>query len=581
MVLDQTKIQGDSRHEDDIEEELDGNKMFSVKEIKTKWLVLVAIAALAAFVVACGTDETKLVPNNGGVGSQPTETADEKPSDGDQDQLPVDTGYEVVDALAPIESVQILVLESYPEQFVVQIVSGLPSGCATFSRAEVTQEGTDIKIAVYNKVPSPEASAVISCTAIYGIHDENVSLGSDFERGTTYSVHVNDHPAETFTTGSAPLQSLPPVEDDFVVEPAPVEGLEIIIGEDSRGPVTYYAHVLWGLTNGCMKSLEPNIIQSGRNEFDIYALAQAPSGDMACTDDYRVDSAQIELGVVGEGLVSCAVYTVNYGDESVTFQAIAPNVRCADPNLPTATPSPPPASIISDALALELSLEGAGAEVENGGQSNDTSFFNMAPTVLKVNGFAVQVYEFGPGSTADAVSKTVSADDMSFITADGVDVSMMWIAPPHWYTFGNAIVLYVGLDQEIIDLLGSVATQFAGDGVEKTDGSDDTVDSEFTSQLATIEKVSIASTRSIPAQHLVGVTIMLASGCEEFSSIDYKVDGREVHIEVLTQVPTEPVPCILMIGYEDQSINIGSDYESGVEYDVIVNGERQGTFVGG
>ncbi len=577
-MSDYNKIHGDSHHEDLDEEEIDGNKMFSGTQ--HKWLVLVAIAALAAFVIACGTDETKLVSDNpsGGVGAQPTQPAGEDPTDGGQ--LPADQGYEVVDELAPIESVQILVLESYPGQFVVQVISGIPNGCASFSHADVAREGTDIKISVYNLVPTPEASAVISCTMMYGIHDENVSLGSDFERGTTYSVYVNDQEPVTFTTGSAPLQSLPPVEDvDFIVEPAPVEGVEIIIGEDSRGPVTYYAHVLWGLTNGCMKSLEPNLVRSGENEFTIYPLAKAPTGDMACTDDYRVDSAKVDLGVVGEGLVSCAVYTVNYGEESVTFQAIAPNVRCADPDAPTPTPAPP-ASIIADSLALELSLKNNGADVENGGQTGDSSFFNITPSVLKVNGFRVEVFEFAPGATAEAAAKTVSADGTSIQSADGVVESLMWIAPPRWYTFGNAIVLYVGMDEEVISHLDAVAIQFAGNDAEKVTEIDP-VESEFTSQLATIEKVSLASTRSIPAQHLVGVTIMLSNGCEEFKSIDYKVDGRQVHIEVLTQVPTAPTPCTLAIMYEDQSINIGDEYEAGVEYDVIVNGEAQGTFIGG
>jgi hypothetical protein len=44
---------------------------------------------------------------------------------------------------------------------------------------------------------------------------------------------------------------------------------------------------------------------------------------------------------------------------------------------------------------------------------------------------------------------------------------------------------------------------------------------------------------------------------------------------VLTQLPTAPVPCTLAIIHEDQSINIGSDFEAGVEYGVIVNGERR------
>ena len=560
---------------------------------KNKWLVLVAIAALAAFVIACGTDETKLVSNdggNGGVGSQPTVTVPdptESPAGNPPPSLPGDQGYDVVEVLAPIESVQILTLESYPEQFVVQVISGLPSGCATFSRAEVNRDGTDINIDVYNWVPSPEQAAVISCLAIYGLHDENVGLGSDFERGTEYTVIVNGVANGSFTTGSSPLQTIPPKQEpEFIVEPAPVEGVEIIIGEDSRGPVTYYAHVLWGLTNGCMESLEPNLIQSGRTVFDIYPLAKAPTGDVACTDDYRVDSAQVELGVVGEGLISCASYTVNYGKETVEFQAIAPNVRCADPNAATPTPSPPipsgGGSIIADSQALELSLEAKGAEVEYGGQSDVSEQFGILPTEMKVNGQQVLVYEFGPGSAAEEASRTVSSDGSSFKTADGLIMSVLWIAPPHFYLFGNAIILYVGEDEGIGELLDSVATQFAGPKFDLTDSGDvdDADDSEFTERLAFIEKFGMISTRSIPAQHSVGVTIMLSNGCEEFKSIDWSLVGREVRIEVLTQVPTGPVACTLAIAYEEQSINIGDKFAAGVEYDVIVNGELQGTFVG-
>jgi hypothetical protein len=134
-----------------------------------------------------------------------------------------------------------------------------------------------------------------------------------------------------------------------------------------------------------------------------------------------------------------------------------------------------------------------------------------------------------------------------------------------------------GVEYDVI-VNGERQGTIIGDNTEITVGEGD---SEFTERFATIEKVSIASTRSIPAQHLIGVTIMLSNGCEEFKAIDWSVEGREVHITVLTQVPTAPTPCTLAIMYEDQSINIGDEFEAGVEYDVIVNGERQGTFFGG
>jgi len=108
---------------------------------------------------------------------------------------PVDPGYPTVEELAPIESIDILVMESFPPQYAVQIVSGLPSGCAAFLRAEVVERsGTTIRIEVVNRMPAPHAS--IACTMIYGTHESNVMLGSDFESGETYTVEVNDKATE-------------------------------------------------------------------------------------------------------------------------------------------------------------------------------------------------------------------------------------------------------------------------------------------------------------------------------------------------------------------------------------------------
>ncbi len=97
--------------------------------------------------------------------------------------------------LAPIDAAEMIVRESFPPQYAVRVVSGLPSGCHTFDGAEVTRNGTEIAIAVWNRVPS---DARIACTAIYGTHEEMVELGSDFRSGVVYHVAVNDRPL-TFT----------------------------------------------------------------------------------------------------------------------------------------------------------------------------------------------------------------------------------------------------------------------------------------------------------------------------------------------------------------------------------------------
>jgi len=541
--------------------------------IKARIVILAAVSILALVVVACGTDEDSLIPRgNDGVGSQPTQSP--------TTQQPIDEPYDTVEVLAPIESVQILVLESYPEQFVVQVISGIPNGCAAYSRYEVTQDGTDIKIAVYNTQPAPDV--LLACTAIYGLNEVDIPLGSEFERGTTYSVHVNDRPAEKFTTGSSPL----PTEDDidFVAEPAPIESFEIIMSHDSRGTTAYHASLLWALTNGCKESLEPSVERIDDMTFRIQVFTKAPKGDVACTDDLRYDDAQIDLGVVGKELNPCSVYKVivgrGEGELVETFQAAGPTILCAVPD-ETATPTPPTSggggggSLIADSQALEITLKSKGADVQFGGKSDVGELFGLLPTELKVNGERVVIFEFAPGTSAEKASATVSSDGTSFKNEDGSIMSVRWIAPPHFYLFGNSIVHYVGSEESVVDLLDSTLTKFAGDGV--VSGTDD----EWVFKKAVVEQVLIASTRSIPAQHNLNITVQLANGCEEIDSYQWHLEGELVVAEVTTRVPSGPVACTLAIGYSDISMSLGSDFKAGVEYDVIVNGERQGSFFGG
>ncbi len=560
-----------------------------------RWLVLVAIAAVAAFVVACGTDETTLPPS-GGVGAQPDDVVVGVPNDTDTVTKPRDPDYEVVEVLAPIESVKVVALFSSPEQYAVQITSGLPSGCARFNRSEVTRDGTTVKISVYNTAPAPGQQ--IACTAIYGYYDNNVGLGGEFERGVEYTVLVNDHPAEKFTPGSSALSDVK-IPDGFITELAPVESLEIVKNDDGENTATYYAAITWGLVNGCRESHVRTVSQVGTSTFEIQALVTAPEANVLCTELYRTESDRTYLGTVGKELDSCAVYTVLAGNKSAEFQAIAPNVRCSSPESMEPTDSngetdevvllPGGNNIIADIQALELFLESTGAEVEFGGKSEFTKLFGLTPSKLTINGQSVQVYEFAPGTSAEEASEGVSASGTSIVNPDGSAMNVLWVAPPNFYLLGNSILLYLGNDAGILTLLASVADKFAGRDFEDTSGSigdsdsdsdGGSIEDEYTYFSSQIEKVSIASTKSIPARFVVSVVVVLANGCEEFGEADWFLKGNDVFIEISTKAPTAPMICTMAIEYSTQSINIGSAYEAGVEYNVIVNDERMGTFVG-
>lgn len=94
----------------------------------------------------------------------------------------------VVDA--PIESIEILVRESFPPGYTAHIVSGLPSGCARFNMATVVERtGNHVAVKVTNTMPADRRTV---CTAIYGYKETNLDLGTNFKSGETYTVDVND-----------------------------------------------------------------------------------------------------------------------------------------------------------------------------------------------------------------------------------------------------------------------------------------------------------------------------------------------------------------------------------------------------
>jgi hypothetical protein len=93
-----------------------------------------------------------------------------------------------VEVQAPIDGLDVRVLESNPPQYMLSVKAGLPSGCAERNRHETRREGDAVIVTVLNWMPSGNPP----CTMIYGSYELNVNLGSDFRRGATYSVSVND-----------------------------------------------------------------------------------------------------------------------------------------------------------------------------------------------------------------------------------------------------------------------------------------------------------------------------------------------------------------------------------------------------
>ena len=122
----------------------------------------------------------------------------------------------------------------------------------------------------------------------------------------------------------------------------------------------------------------------------------------------------------------------------------------------TATPSLKPLTV-QDEASLQKVLQEAGATVETGDSINQEFFTPEAHTV-KLNGADLQVFEYKNAQAMEKEASQVAPDGGS------VGTSMMtWIDTPHFYKVGRIIVLYLGNDPTVLDLLNkSLGPQFAG-----------------------------------------------------------------------------------------------------------------------
>jgi hypothetical protein len=131
--------------------------------------------------------------------------------------------------------------------------------------------------------------------------------------------------------------------------------------------------------------------------------------------------------------------------------------------LKSATQAPDAASAISngkmvkDQASLVDALRAKNAEVELG-DSVEQAFFTVKGQIIQVNGVDVQVFEYEAAEDMEANAAQVAPDGGSIGTS-----MVTWMATPHFFKSGRVLVLYVGDDNAVYDLLkGVLGEQFAG-----------------------------------------------------------------------------------------------------------------------
>ena len=133
---------------------------------------------------------------------------------------------------------------------------------------------------------------------------------------------------------------------------------------------------------------------------------------------------------------------------------------------PQGTPAPessatPSASVqggeVEGQTSLIDALRAGGVKVDLG-DTVEQAFFTVAGQILKVNGKDVQVFEYESTEKMEADAAQVAPDGGSIGTS-----MVTWVEPPHFFKSGRVLVLSVGEDKAVIDLLkGALGEQFAG-----------------------------------------------------------------------------------------------------------------------
>ena len=138
-----------------------------------------------------------------------------------------------------------------------------------------------------------------------------------------------------------------------------------------------------------------------------------------------------------------------------------PRGKSTAPTDPSNNATEPAAAVHGDPTEGQASLidalRAAGAQVEPGDPVVQ-DLLSVPGQVIKVNGADVQVFEYASADAMEADAAQVSPDGSSIGTS-----MVTWMAKPHFFKAGRLLVLYIGDDAAVLDVLKSALDeQFAG-----------------------------------------------------------------------------------------------------------------------
>jgi hypothetical protein len=119
--------------------------------------------------------------------------------------------------------------------------------------------------------------------------------------------------------------------------------------------------------------------------------------------------------------------------------------------------------LIADQASFSDALQAQGLAVTEVGPLQQPFLQPQSGAILQISGgdlsatAEVQVYEYADAGAAQADSSQIGPD------GNPRTAIIEWIAPPHFFRTGRIVVLYVGSDPAVLDVLSQLlGPQFAG-----------------------------------------------------------------------------------------------------------------------
>ena len=107
-------------------------------------------------------------------------------------------------------------------------------------------------------------------------------------------------------------------------------------------------------------------------------------------------------------------------------------------------------------------LQSQGIKVKSPGPE-PPGVLEVPSTVYKVPGGVLHVFAFPDAQAAKEGAARVQPDGYMIRNTMGINQSVDWAAPPHWYREGKEVAVYLGTSSEVRDALEQAAgPQFAG-----------------------------------------------------------------------------------------------------------------------